>query len=115
LDEKGEAIPFATILESGTNNAAKADANGLFSIKIKEGSELIVSSAGYNPRSVAPGAAATGTFVVNLTTKQAELKEVVVTAALGQAKQARQLGYSATIFQSKEIAGDEAASALPMD
>ena len=103
LDEKGEAIPFATIVESGTNNASKADANGLFTIKIKEGSELIVSSAGYNSRSVAPGTATTGTFVVNLTTKQAELKEVVVTAALGQAKQARQLGYSATNIQSKDI------------
>src|SRR5215467_13529598 len=101
MDEKGESIPFATITESGTSNAAKADANGLFTIKIKQGSQLIVSSAGFNSQSVTPGPA--GAVNVNLATRQAELKEVVVTAALGQQKQARQLGYSATNIQSKDI------------
>jgi TonB-linked SusC/RagA family outer membrane protein len=101
MDDKGESIPFATITESGTKNAAKADANGLFSIRIKEGSQLIISSAGFNSQTVTP--AATGAINVNLATKQAELKEVVVTAALGQQKLARQLGYSATTIQSKDI------------
>ena len=101
MDEKGESIPFATITESGTKNAAKADANGLFSIKIKEGAQLIVSSTGFNTQTVTPDA--TGVANVNLATKQAELKEVVVTAALGQMKQQRQLGYAATNIASKDI------------
>ena len=36
-DDKNEGVPFATITETGTTNRAKADANGLFSIKIKTG------------------------------------------------------------------------------
>src|SRR5437762_5009070 len=87
-DEKGEGIPFATITESGTKNAAQADASGHFVIKIKEASQLIVSSAGFETKTVTPGA--TGETIVGLITKTAELKEVVVTAALGQQKQAKQ-------------------------
>ena len=100
-DEKGEGIPFATITESGTKNAAQADASGHFVIKIKEASQLIVSSAGFETKTITPGA--TGETIVGLITKTAELKEVVVTAALGQQKLAKQLGYSATTIQAKDI------------
>ena len=100
-DERGEGVPFATITESGTKNAAQADASGHFVIKIKPASQLIVSSAGFETKTVTPGA--TGETVVGLITKTAELKEVVVTAALGQQKLSRQLGYSATTIQAKDI------------
>ena len=39
-DDKGENVPFATITETGTKNAVKADVNGLFSIKIKDGRKI---------------------------------------------------------------------------
>jgi hypothetical protein len=55
-DDKGEPIAFATILETGTQNATKADAGGNFSIKIKEGSKLTISSTGFDPITVTPGA-----------------------------------------------------------
>ena len=41
-DEKGDPVPFATIQESGTKNAAQADANGGFIIKIGQNSKLII-------------------------------------------------------------------------
>ena len=34
-DEAGTPIPFATITETGTNNATTADANGKYSITLK--------------------------------------------------------------------------------
>ena len=36
-DDKGEPIPFATITETGTRKATKADDKGGFSIIINEG------------------------------------------------------------------------------
>src|SRR5260370_5360657 len=78
-DEKGDPVPFATVIETGTKNAVTADANGFFTIKIK-GSQLTVSSAGHESKTVTAG---TGTVSVALATVSAQLSEVVGTTALG--------------------------------
>ena len=79
-DEKGDPIPFATVLETGTKNATKADANGSFSLKIKDGSTLTISSTGYETISVTPGVGFQG---YSLKTIATEIQEVIVTTALG--------------------------------
>ena len=43
-DEKGMPVPFATITEAGTKNGTTADAAGSFSLSIKEGSRLVITS-----------------------------------------------------------------------
>src|SRR4029077_7905816 len=73
-DDKGEVIPFATILETGTRNATKADASGLFSIRIKEGSKLTITATGYNEVTVTPAGIAT-LQNFSLSTKTGELAE----------------------------------------
>jgi TonB-linked SusC/RagA family outer membrane protein len=98
-DDKGEPIPFATVSEAGTKNATTADVNGTFSIKIKEGSKLIVSAAGFNTSTETPGA---GDLQVSLSRNAGELQEVVVTTALGVRKQPRELGYSIARVTNKE-------------
>jgi len=52
-NDKGEAVPFATVTEMGTQNAVKADANGNFKISIKEKGQLSVSATGFTGKVVA--------------------------------------------------------------
>ena len=101
-DDKGEVIPFATILETGTKNATKADASGIFSIKIKESSKLTITATGFNETTVSPSGVAT-LQSFSLTTKAGELAEVVVTTALGVKKQKKELGYSTTTVSAKDL------------
>jgi TonB-linked SusC/RagA family outer membrane protein len=99
-DDKGEPVPFATILEKGTKNGTKADGNGNYSLKVKEGSEIIVSATGYSDVTVKPG---TGAANVVLATKSSALQEVVLTTALGVQRQSKELGYSTARVKSSEL------------
>lgn len=98
-DEKGEPIPFATIIETGTKNAVTADANGNFSIRIK-GSQLTVSGTGHEAKTIPAG---TGVVSVTLGTVTSQLAEVVVTTAMGVKRQSRELGYSTATIGNTEL------------
>lgn len=79
-DEKGEAIPFATILVSGTNNGTAANEDGQFSMNINPGkATLVVRMIGYattTKQITVTEEAQTLTLV--LRSEQNELREVVV-------------------------------------
>ena len=62
-DDKGEPIPFATVTETGTKNATTADASGNFSLKIKDGSQITISSTGFSNLTATPG---TGSLAFSL-------------------------------------------------
>jgi len=53
-DDKANPVPFATITEVGTKNAAQADANGIFSIKIATQSQLTISATGFTTVTITP-------------------------------------------------------------
>ncbi|HYM93392.1 MAG TPA: SusC/RagA family TonB-linked outer membrane protein [Chitinophagaceae bacterium] len=99
-DDKGDPIPFATILETGTKNATKADGNGAFSIKIKQSSSLTISAAGHSSKTVTPG---TGLQTITLEVKAGENVEVVVTTALGIKKRPKEVGYANTTIRNEQI------------
>lgn len=99
-DAKGEPVPFATVLETGTNNAATADANGSFSIRIKEGSSLTISAVGFLETTVKPGS---GSQNIVLEQKGDELREVVVSTAFGIKKSARVTPYSAQVIDAEKM------------
>ncbi|HET9825924.1 MAG TPA: SusC/RagA family TonB-linked outer membrane protein, partial [Chitinophagaceae bacterium] len=106
-DERGDPIPFATILETGTKNATQADANGLFSIKIRANSKLTITATGHQSQTIMP---AENTIAVALVTTNTEMTEVVVTTALGVKKQQRQVGYSTTQINAKELTAGKATN-----
>jgi TonB-linked SusC/RagA family outer membrane protein len=106
-DEKGDPIPFATIQETGTKNATQADANGLFSIKIAANSKLTITATGHEPQTITPSMNA---VAVTLPTTNSEMTEVVVTTALGVKKQQRQVGYSTTQVNAKELTAGKATN-----
>ncbi|MEY3432917.1 MAG: hypothetical protein RL131_853, partial [Bacteroidota bacterium] len=104
--DKGEPIANATVTETGTNNAVKADANGNFKISIKEKGQLSVSATGFNAKVFNVNS---NSPTLTLVTAETQMQEVVVTA-LGIQKQPRQLGYSTAKVSGKEITAARAVN-----
>ncbi|HEY2721169.1 MAG TPA: SusC/RagA family TonB-linked outer membrane protein [Chitinophagaceae bacterium] len=98
-DDKGDVVPFATITEVGTTNSVQADANGNFSITVKNGSKITVTSTGHKPQTLA---ANFGVLNFALPRDEGQLTEVVVTA-LGQSQNKAKLGYSTATFNAAAI------------
>ncbi|RYD95604.1 MAG: mucoidy inhibitor MuiA family protein, partial [Sphingobacteriales bacterium] len=91
VDQTGSPVPFATVTVQGTRNAVTADANGYFRISgVPQGIYIVVSSTGYSSRSTQ---VSTGYYTIALQSSSQDLAEVVVTSA-GQARSARETGYS---------------------
>jgi TonB-linked SusC/RagA family outer membrane protein len=89
-DEAGGPVASATIAETGTTNAVAADANGNFSINIKQNGRLtITSTGGFQPQTITP----TGSTLDLVLARGGELETVVVTA-LGIRRTDKAVGYS---------------------
>jgi TonB-linked SusC/RagA family outer membrane protein len=99
-DETGDPVPFATITEQGTNIVTKADGNGLFTIKVQNGAQLLITATGFLPLVVT---ADKNELIITLSIKVGTIQEVVVTTALGQQRQAKELGYSTTKVRTSEL------------
>lgn len=107
-DAKGEPVPFATVTESGTGRAVRADAGGAFSISVANNARLTVTATGFQAQTV--GADAAGT--VTLATAEDQLAEVVVTTAQGIRREKRGLGYSAPVVRNEELIRGQSTSPL---
>jgi len=99
-DDKGIAVGFATITETGTKNATTADANGNFSIKMKGNGTLSITSSGYAPSTITPEG---NNVMVSLKLTNSELTTVLITTALGQQREAKELGYAQTTISNKTL------------
>lgn len=108
-DENGNPVPFATVTETGTKNGTTATADGSFSITIKQGSTLTVTSTGHQAQTLTPTG---GTLAFRLTKTGGQLTEVVVTS-LGQTQRKDRVGFSATTFNSDQV--NRAAPVSPLD
>lgn len=98
-DEKGEPIPFATVSEVGKTNSVQADANGAFTIRVATGAQLQITASGHQPQTLTVSGS---TVEAILTSTNQQLSEVVVTA-LGQTRQAKELGYSTAKVRSADL------------
>ncbi len=99
-DEKGDALPGASVTIKGTRTGVSADNTGQFRISAKTGDILVVSGAGLEPTETTVGAGST----VGISVKRLVLTgtEVVVTA-LGQTRQPKELGYSVAKVKATEL------------
>jgi TonB-linked SusC/RagA family outer membrane protein len=98
-DDKGDPVPFATVTEAGVKNAVQADANGNFSIKVGENARLAISATGFGAQTISVSG---NTAIITLARTSGQLQEVVVTA-LGQARQAKELGYATAKVKATEL------------
>ncbi len=99
-DQQGQPVPFASIRVKGGKSGVSADADGNFSIKAAPDAVLIVTGTGLTTKEVSVNNSSTVT--VQVTRKEANLTEVVVTA-LGIQKQSKELGYSAQKVTGKDL------------
>ena len=96
-DNQGNPVPFATVTEVGAKNAAVADANGRYTIKVGANARLNITASGYSSTTNTNG----GDVVLIRT--DGNLQEVVVTTALGIKRQSKELGYAATSINNRTI------------
>lgn len=82
VDETGEGVIGATVMEKGTNNGTVTDFDGNFKIKVQEGTMLVLSYIGYQTQEVA----AKNGMTVQLEGDNQVLQEVVVTGYTTQRK-----------------------------
>lgn len=101
LDDKKEPLPGASVIEKGTPNGVRTDANGNFSIVVRSKSTLVISVVGFETKEVSVDGQSAISITMDVATK--ELGGVVVTA-LGISKQKRQLGFSVTEVKGSDIA-----------
>lgn len=91
VTQDGNPLPFATILQKGTNIGTSADNTGKFSINVSgNNATLIISSAGFAPQEILIGAASD--YAISLS-NTGPLDEVIVTA-LGISRKEKSIGYS---------------------
>ena len=99
-DEKGDALPGATVQIKGTKTGTSADNTGQFRIVAKTGDVLVVTGAGLEPTEVTVGTGSTVTISVRRLVIAGT--EVVVTA-LGVTRQPKELGYSVSKVKAAEL------------
>ena len=74
-DKDGNPIPFSSITVKGSNTGANADANGAFAIRVKDGTVLVISAAGYTTSEVNVGSKSTIVEVLELSGSSTRLTE----------------------------------------
>jgi TonB-linked SusC/RagA family outer membrane protein len=99
-DEKGDALPGASVRLKNTRTGVAADNNGQFRISAKTGDVLVVSGAGLETTEATVVEGNTITIKVTRTTTVGT--EVVVTA-LGVSRQPKELGYSVSKVKAAEL------------
>lgn len=101
LDKQGREISFASIKIKGTNSGTSADANGVFSMRVKNNDVIEVNSTGFVASAITIGQSTT--LNISLERSSSHLEEVVVVGALNRRVNARSVGYATTTISANEI------------
>jgi TonB-linked SusC/RagA family outer membrane protein len=99
-DEKGEAVPGASVTVKNTKTGAIADNNGQFRILAKTGDVLVVTGTSIDRVEITVGSG--NSLEVKVANRATTGAEVVVTA-LGVSKVAKELGYSTAKVKAAEV------------
>ncbi len=100
VDEAGEPVIGASVVEKGTANGGITDADGRFTLTVKPGATLVISFVGYQALEVK--AARTMRVVLK---EDTELLDEVVVVGYGVQKKANLTGAVSTVDLSKTMAG----------
>ncbi len=100
-DDKGQPVPFASVIVKGSNLASSADANGAFTINASAADILLISSVGYTSKQIKVGTQTN--LKISLDISEVTIADVVVTTVMGVKRQSKELGYAATTITNKEL------------
>ena len=98
IDDTGETVIGASVVEKGTSNGTVTDFDGNFTIKVEPGSILTITYLGYQAVEVA----ATQGMRVEMLQAANELNEVVVTGYVSEKK--ADLTGSVSVIKMKDVA-----------
>ncbi|MGC4100416.1 SusC/RagA family TonB-linked outer membrane protein [Ferruginibacter sp.] len=101
VDKDGAAVPFASIIISGAKTGVNADANGAYSIRVKDGTLLLISATGYKEVTVNVGSQTT--IITTIEKNDTNLKEVVVTGAFNTKRTARSTASGVQTVSSEQL------------
>jgi TonB-linked SusC/RagA family outer membrane protein len=106
-DEKGDPIPFATVTVKGTKTATVADASGNFTINVKEGTTLVVTSTGFEGQEINVGTQSQ--VSVRLAGAARAIDEVIVTAGGIKARR-KEIGTANTVIKAEALTAGKAVN-----
>lgn len=102
LDQNGEPIIGANVIEKGTTNGVVTGVDGDFILNVSGNAVLMVSFIGYDTQELPVGSKTQ--FTIRLKESSEMLSEVVVTA-LGIKREEKALGYAVQKVESEELTG----------
>ena len=94
VDDKGLAVIGASVVESGTTNGVVTDIDGNYSISVREGATLTVSSIGYKTETITVGSA---DFYNVILAEDSELLDEIVVVGYGTMKKSDLSGASVSM------------------
>ena len=99
-DKEGNPVPFATVKVKGSNVGLSADANGTYTIKVKNGDVLVISGSGFKALEVPVGTASALSTTLE---PNSELKEVVVSGGYGVKRSQRTSTTNTQVVSSEQL------------
>ncbi|MCY4160481.1 MAG: TonB-dependent receptor plug domain-containing protein, partial [Flavobacteriaceae bacterium] len=110
VNQDGDPLPGASVVEKGTNNGTQTDFDGNFTLTLSSDSSVIVISyIGYKTQEVNLTEDQTPTITLE---DDAAALDVVVVTAIGIERSKRALGYSVEEVQGEEIANSGSSNIL---
>ena len=102
IDPAGLEVPFATVKIKDSKTSVSADANGQYSIKVKDSDFLVISSSGFLPTDAAVGNQTNLVTTLSRGSKNDNL-EVVVISTLGRRVNSKSIGYASSTIGADDI------------
>ncbi|MES1222516.1 MAG: TonB-dependent receptor plug domain-containing protein, partial [Bacteroidota bacterium] len=100
-DKDGKPVPFASIKVKNAKTGVAADANGLYSIKVKQGDFLEITGSGFKMATVSVENQTS--IQVTLEISNAELKEVVISSGYGVRQSARRASSNTQVISAEKL------------
>src|SRR6476469_6885432 len=107
LDEKGVPIPFATVTEKGTKNGTSADANGNFSLEVRNANALVITSTGFESKEIS--IQGRNSVNVQLSSAANVIDEVIVTAG-GVRTRRKEIGTATSVVKAETLTAGKAVN-----
>lgn len=102
VDEQGKRIPFVSVTIKGKSAGMTADENGEFLLKnVPDNAVIVLSSQGFKTKEVTLAELLKGPIVLEVAVN--ELKEVIVTTALGVNRTQRSVGYASQQISAEKL------------
>ncbi len=111
LDDKGDPVPFASVLVKGGRTGVNTDLNGNYSIRARKGDVLKYAGAGFRQREYKIGDNAVLNAVMDRVST--ELQEVVVTSAFNTRRRVKYVSSNIQTVSANQLDAERVPAPVP--